>query len=139
MELIEGELHDPLSATYQTLELARLNDVLTECGVIDPQLRRRICETYFFHSGYFLDSDWFAHDGGRFRPGMHFVKLETQNEPSGPVFQPSVRCFMNTRMVPPLGSLMTAARTPVRLRPGMCYKLRESEMLNGVLLVGSSQ
>jgi len=71
MNTIEGDLHDPLTATYRTLELARLNDALKQCGVADTDLRRKICETYFFDSGYFLDS-WPSLSSvwiGRLRPG----------------------------------------------------------------------
>jgi hypothetical protein len=77
MKTIQGDLHDPLSATYQTLELARLNDTLKRCGITDQAQRRKICETYFFESGYFLDSGWFVEQGRRFRPGIYFSTLET--------------------------------------------------------------
>jgi hypothetical protein len=77
MQIIEGEIHDPLSATYQTLELARLNDALAECGIADVELRRRICETYFFNSGYFLDACWFVEEGARFRPGIYFAEINS--------------------------------------------------------------
>jgi hypothetical protein len=80
MNIVQGDLHDPLSATYQTLELARLNDTLKECGVADSQLRREICETYFFNSGYFLDSCWFSEQGRRFRPGISFTPLDDHAE-----------------------------------------------------------
>jgi hypothetical protein len=88
MNVIEGAEHDPLSATYQTLELARLNDALKECGIDDAALRRAICETYFFNSGYFLDSCWFGDQGGRFRPGVYFAELSAENEPTGRVLFP---------------------------------------------------
>ena len=88
MEIIEGGKHDPLAATYQTLELARLNDVLKDSGINDTDLRRRICETYFFHSGYFLDDCWFTDEGGRFRPGIFFAEMNDENQLTGTVFLP---------------------------------------------------
>jgi hypothetical protein len=88
MEVIEGGEHDPLTATYQTLELARLNDVLKECGVADEVLRRNICETYFFNSGYFLDTCWFADKDSRFRPGLYFAEVSSANEPTGKIYLP---------------------------------------------------
>jgi hypothetical protein len=88
MRAIEGDKHDSLAATYQTLELARLNDALQECGVADVNLRRRVCETYFFNAGYFLDSCWFAEDGGRFRPGIYFAPLDSVGRPAGKVYLP---------------------------------------------------
>jgi hypothetical protein len=88
VELIEGDKHDPLTATYQTLELARLNEALKECGVADSVLRRKICETYFFNSGYFLDDCWFAEQDGRYRPGIYFAEINEQDRPTGKVFLP---------------------------------------------------
>src|SRR5438874_8624389 len=81
MKVVQGEKHDPLSATYQTLEVARLNDALKDCGITDGELRRRICETYFFSAGYFLDSCWFADQGGRYRPGIYFAEFSPTGEP----------------------------------------------------------
>jgi len=88
MDVVEGDKHDPLTATYQTLELARLNDALKQCGVNDAQLRRRICETYFFDSGYFLDGCWFVEEGTRFRPGIYFAELNEEDRPTGKVYLP---------------------------------------------------
>ena len=88
MDIVEGDKHDPLTATYQTLELARLNESLKECGVADVELRRRICESYFFNSGYFLDGCWFADEGVRFRPGVYFAQLDESDQPKGKVYLP---------------------------------------------------
>jgi hypothetical protein len=80
--IVEGDQHDPLCATYQTLELARLNDALKECGISDGSVRRAVCETYFFNSGYFLDSCWFGEGGSRFRVGVYarpVDMIETEN------------------------------------------------------------
>jgi hypothetical protein len=88
MKIIEGDVHDPLSATYQTLEIARLNEALKESGVNDPALRRTICETYFFNSGYFLDSCWFLEEGRRFRPGIYFAELGHDSKETGTVYLP---------------------------------------------------
>jgi len=88
MDTIQGDLHDPLTATYQTLELGRLNDVLKQCGVADVDLRRKICEAYFFHSGYFLDSCWFSDQGHRYRPGIYFSQVDRANRETGIVYFP---------------------------------------------------
>jgi hypothetical protein len=86
--IVEGDQHDPLCATYQTLEVARLNDALKECGVSDSSVRRAVCETYFFNSGYFLDSCWFGEGRARFRVGVYFAELNTSNAPTGTVYLP---------------------------------------------------
>ena len=88
MNTIQGDLHDPLTATYQTLELARLNEALKKCGVTDAELRRKVCEAYFFDSGYFLDSCWFSDLGRRFRPGIYFSQLDNSNNETGTVLLP---------------------------------------------------
>jgi hypothetical protein len=88
MNVIQGDIHDSLTATFQTLELARLNDVLKQCGVADADLRRKICETYFFDSGYFFDSCWFFDQGHRFSPGIYFSQLDAESKETGTVFLP---------------------------------------------------
>ncbi|QEG37963.1 hypothetical protein [Bythopirellula goksoeyrii] len=88
MDIFEGDRHDPLSATYQTIEFARLNDVLKECGINDMELRRKICETYFFSSGYFLDSGWFAEEDSRYQPGIYFSEVNDLNQPTKSIFLP---------------------------------------------------
>jgi hypothetical protein len=88
MDVVKGDKHDGLTATYQTLELARLNDALKECGIADAELRRNICETYFFNSGYFLDGCWFADADSLFRPGIYFAELNEQYQPTGRVYLP---------------------------------------------------
>ena len=88
MDVIEGDLHDPLAATFQTLEVARLNDSLKQCGISDAELRRSICENYFFDSGYFLDGCWFAEAGRRFRPGVYFQELDEGGHLTGQILLP---------------------------------------------------
>ena len=88
MNIIEGEMHDPLTATLQTLEVARLNEALRESGINDLTLRRSICETYFFNSGYFLDSGWFTEEGRRFRPGIYFAEIAADGRETGNVYMP---------------------------------------------------
>ena len=80
MQLTVGGDHDPCVATYQTLEVARLNQVLKDCGLADRQQRRKICETYFFHSGYFLDSGWFEEAGSRYHPVLCFQEVSPSGE-----------------------------------------------------------
>src|SRR5262245_726758 len=81
MRIIHDDgLHDRLVTYYQSLEVVRLNRVLQACGVSDVQKRREICENYFFDSGSFLDSGWFAHQSSRFHPGVYFSELGAASE-----------------------------------------------------------
>lgn len=88
MHIKQGDIHDPLVATYQTLEVARLNDVLKKCGISSAKTRRKICEDYFFDSGYFLDSCWFSDQGGRFRPGVYFAEVGPDGNETDSVYLP---------------------------------------------------
>ncbi|HZM89545.1 MAG TPA: hypothetical protein VFF31_23695 [Blastocatellia bacterium] len=88
MKIVSGNLHDAIIATYQTLELARLNQTLKESGVADIAVRREICERYFFDSGYFIDSCWLSEQGRRFQPGIYFTEVEADERSSGTIFLP---------------------------------------------------
>ncbi len=88
MEIKQGDIHDSLCATYQTLEVARLNSVLKKCGISNVKMRRQICEEYFFDSGYFLDSCWFVDQGRRFRPGVYFAHIGSHANETYTVYLP---------------------------------------------------
>lgn len=80
MKYVPGDLHDPCVASYQTLELARLNQVLASNGISDVSVRRAICEDYFFDSGQFLDMGWFEQDGRFFHPVVCFEEINKDNK-----------------------------------------------------------
>ena len=86
--IIQGDVHDPLTATFQTIELARLNEILKNSGVADPSIRRSICENYFFSAGKFIDSGWFADQDRRFRPGTYFAEIGPHGKETGAVYLP---------------------------------------------------
>jgi hypothetical protein len=90
-QVTEGGVYDSLTCTYQTIELARLNDVLKEAGLEDVSLRRKICENYFFNSGYFSDSCWFKEGGSRYRPLTCFADFCDQRQEQGRIFIPDPR------------------------------------------------
>lgn len=120
MDIIAGDKHDALLATYQTLEVARLNAALQECGVDDAALRRSICETYFFNSGQFLDSGWFEDQGSRVRPNVHFEVIDAQGKPAARCtcqIPPSARCGMSMPTARPPGYSMTMPKMPRKSSP----------------------
>jgi hypothetical protein len=88
MKYIEGDLHDPCVASYQTLELARLNEVLIQNGISDQVVRRAICEQYFFDAGQFLDCGWFEEKGRRFHPVVCFEEVLTNGQRKGDMLVP---------------------------------------------------
>lgn len=86
MKFIQGDKHDKLSAIYQSLEVGRLDEALRENGIEDDELIRRVCETYFFKSGYFFDACWFEIDEVRYRPGLSFEAIGLDNGSAGRVY-----------------------------------------------------
>jgi hypothetical protein len=88
MKYVPGDLHDPCVASYQTLELARLNEVLAENGIADQELRRAICEQYFFHAGQFLDMGWFEEKERNFHPVICFEEVKPDGKSKGETLVP---------------------------------------------------
>ncbi len=60
--LVKEDLYEDMAAAYQSIEIRRLDDVLVRSGISDQQLRRRICQDFFFESGHFLDAGSFRVD-----------------------------------------------------------------------------
>ena len=65
--------YEEMAATYQVLEIARLNDVLKKCKLSD-KTRRKICADYFFDSGVFLDCGWLKASGKQVFPTLCFAE-----------------------------------------------------------------
>ncbi len=86
MSIINGDLHDRVLVKYQALELARLNQTLQDSGISDVAVRRKICERYFFDSGYFIDSCWLSEQGRRFQPGIYFTEISGGEQSTGTIF-----------------------------------------------------
>jgi hypothetical protein len=80
--------HEPdyggLAAIYQSIEIARLNDVLKQHGIEDWHVRHAICKDYFDGSGRFLDEGWFRYAlwyGERqFVPRLTFAEKQQPSE-----------------------------------------------------------
>ncbi len=70
---------DEFAATYQSLEVARLNQVLKTNG-ISKAVRRKICEDYFFDQGVFLDDGWFQENGIRVGPVVAFATRDRDGD-----------------------------------------------------------
>ena len=76
-QIQQTDAYEEMAATWQCLEIARLNDVLKSSGVTSQQLRKEICSRYFFGSGDFLDSGWFECAGKPLHPGLCFAERQT--------------------------------------------------------------
>jgi hypothetical protein len=61
MKIAEETQYDEMAALYQSLEIARLNEVLKQHGITDREQRKSICAAYFMASGQFLDDGWFRY------------------------------------------------------------------------------
>jgi hypothetical protein len=77
-----------LRAYFQAIDVARLNRVLTDSGIADEAVRRKVLENYFFEAGHFLDNGWFEVEGKRFAPGVYFEEISTAGERTGKCFLP---------------------------------------------------
>jgi len=74
MEIIKEDTYEEMAATYQCLEIARLNEVLKRHGITDVALRQQICSDYISDTGYFLDACWFKSGGKKLYPDLCFAE-----------------------------------------------------------------
>ncbi len=72
MEIIKEDAYEEMAATYQCLEIARLNEVLKQNGIEDVKLREKICGDFTFNSGNFIDSGYFISEGKKVYPEVCF-------------------------------------------------------------------
>jgi hypothetical protein len=90
MKISREDIHDKLSATYQSLEASILNRVLLEHGIEDRELRRKIVGYFLFEQGIILDQYWFQEDQKRWCPGIYFSTLPNDNLDGATVHLPSL-------------------------------------------------
>jgi hypothetical protein len=69
----QDDCYEEMAATYQVIEIARLNEVLKTHN-LPADLRRAICEDYFFDSGVFLDCGWLKVSGMQVWPALCFAE-----------------------------------------------------------------
>ena len=74
METTDDHSYEEHAAAFQCLEIARLNEVLKEHGITDPQQRQAICSAFAFSSGNFLDQGWFQSEGRQLYPTLCFAE-----------------------------------------------------------------
>ena len=74
METINSSDYEEMASSYQCVEIDRLNVVLKENGISDVEVRKSICEHYFFQSGVFLDSGWIVSEGKKVWPELCFAE-----------------------------------------------------------------
>lgn len=74
MEIVKSDEFDEMAATYQCLEIARLNEVLKRHGIADAQTREAICKDYIFDSSHFLDAGWFKSGDRTLWPELCFAE-----------------------------------------------------------------
>ena len=69
----QDDSYEEMAATYQVLEIARLNEVLKKHKV-PSKVRLKICTAYFFDSGVFLDCGWLKAAGKQVWPALCFAE-----------------------------------------------------------------
>jgi hypothetical protein len=68
-----GDAYEEMAATYQMIEIGRLNEVLKKHYIPDD-VRREVCTDYFFDSGNFLDCGWIKVSGRQIWPSLCFAE-----------------------------------------------------------------
>src|SRR5262245_39452812 len=71
--VVRDDAYEEMAATYQVIEIARLNEVLKKHKV-SARVRRKICTDFFFDSGVFLDCGWLTVSGKRVWPSLCFAE-----------------------------------------------------------------
>ncbi|MBV9467684.1 MAG: hypothetical protein JOZ57_00390 [Abitibacteriaceae bacterium] len=74
MEIIQDDAYEEMAATYQCLEIDRLNTILKQYGMDDKALRQKICAEYFSCNGYFLDAGTFISQSKQVYPQIAFAE-----------------------------------------------------------------
>jgi hypothetical protein len=64
--------YEEIAATFQSVEVFELDEALKDCGIEDIELRKKICERYFFAIGNFHDQYWFKIQDKKFYPTLCF-------------------------------------------------------------------
>ena len=82
MKIIKENTYEEIDATYQCLEIARLNEVLKQNGIEDVKLREKICGEFIFNSGNFVDSGYYISEGIKVYPEICFSE-RSYNEDEG--------------------------------------------------------
>lgn len=87
MEIVRSESYEELAASYQCLEIEALSRVLVAHGILDVDVRRRICADYVAATAALLDRGWIKVQGQVVHPFVGFMK---GSDPSGAVCSPEV-------------------------------------------------
>jgi len=82
-KIVREDEYEDMAATYQCLEIARLNEILKKNGIADVVLRRTICREYIFENGSFLDSGWLMSGDQTVWPELCFAARQSKGD--GPV------------------------------------------------------
>jgi hypothetical protein len=77
--VVQDDAYEEMAASYQLVEMARLNEVLQKHKV-PVKTRRKICEMYFFGAGVFLDSGWLKSEGKQVFPTLCFARRPVDPE-----------------------------------------------------------
>lgn len=86
MKIVKEDSYEEIAATYQCLEIARLNEVLKKNGIDDKDLREKICGEFIFNSGNFIDSGFFVSEDVKVHPEICFSERKfDENEGLGEI------------------------------------------------------
>lgn len=93
--LVRDDVYEDMGASYQCVQIATLDAALQDHGVMDADLRRKVCESFAYSMGNFHDQGWFktTPDGPPLFPLLcfteRFLDSDTSIEEIGAVYVPS--------------------------------------------------
>lgn len=94
-QLVRDDVYEDMASSYQCLLVSILDGVLQEHGIVEAEVRRKICEGFLFTAGDLHDEGWFKPfpDGERVYPllcfSKRFLNVDTSIDELGVVHAPS--------------------------------------------------
>lgn len=71
-KIVKEDIYEEIATAFQSVEVFELDEALKDCGIENEELRRKICDRYFFAIGNFHDQYWFKAKNKRFYPMLCF-------------------------------------------------------------------
>ena len=109
--LVQEDAYEEMASSYQCLQVSILDAALRENGIADPDVRRKVCESYLFSVGQFHDEGW--------------LKTEASSEPVYPLLCFSRRPLNADHSIDHLGDVFA---------PSEMFAFHEYAMGNASLL-----
>lgn len=91
--LVRDSAYEQIGPVYQLLQIDVLNESLKNNGIVDAEVRRKICRDFVFGLGVFHDQHWFVAGGKTVYPllcfSQRFLDVDTDAGLLGDVLAPT--------------------------------------------------